>query len=392
MSTTSLSKTSPLGATVMVAGCCIGAGMIGMPVLSAAAGFFPSFLALLFSYAFTTCSGLLVLEATLWFDKRVNLLSMAQFALGRFGKLVAGGLFAFLFYALFVAYLDGGGRMFSSALSALSGLSLSREVGIVICLLAVMSVIQGGIRRTDQFNRILMIGLALSYTLIIAFGTSHIRLENLEHMEWSSTLATLPILFICFGYQNLVPSITDYLKRNVAAIRLAIIVGNFIPLLFYLLWNFVILGMISDPMALQSESGLVTHLMKQSTHVSSILFLVDAFAFFALLTSFITVSFSFVDFLRDGFKSPPSSLALYLIAFLPPLVISLWIPNLFLKALSFAGGFIDILLYGILPVCMVWVGRYVKKIESPYRVPGGKALLIAVVSISALLLVLNVSR
>ena len=43
--------------------------------------------------------------------------------------------------------------------------------------------------------------------------------------------------------------------------------------------------------------------------------------------------------------------------------------HLFL-ALSFAGGFIDVLLYGIIPALVVLIGRYVNKMTGPYQVMG----------------------
>jgi tyrosine-specific transport protein len=53
------------GATLLITGCCIGAGMLGMPVMSALAGFIPTTVAMIACYVFTTITGLLILEATL---------------------------------------------------------------------------------------------------------------------------------------------------------------------------------------------------------------------------------------------------------------------------------------------------------------------------------------
>ena len=67
---------------------------------------------------------------------------------------------------------------------------------------------------------------------------------------------------------------------------------------------------------------------------------------------------------------------------LPPTLLTLSDPHLFLKALGFAGGFADVILFGVLPVTIVWIGRYVKKIEGPYKAPGGKLFLIGVLLFS----------
>ena len=50
------------GGILLVAGCCIGAGMLGLPVLSAQAGFAPSILMFFVCWLFMARTGLLLLE------------------------------------------------------------------------------------------------------------------------------------------------------------------------------------------------------------------------------------------------------------------------------------------------------------------------------------------
>jgi len=105
---------------------------------------------------------------------------------------------------------------------------------------------------------------------------------------------------------------------------------------------------------------------------------------------------SFVDFFSDGlqgisFKSDTfrKTFTLFLV-FIPPLILCFIYPHVFLKALDFAGGVIDVLLFGILPVLFVWSGRYIKKIESPYKVGGGKFFLLSVLGVCLFLLLLRI--
>jgi tyrosine-specific transport protein len=373
-------KENVLGATLLVSGCCIGAGMIGLPVLSAVAGFFPSFVAMLFAYFFTTATGLLLLEATLWFDKQVNLLSIAQFALGRAGKLITGALFLFLFYCIFVAYMDGGGQLFAGALSSLFHTPVSREMGIVACATFVGAITYAGTRMVDGINRGLMVGLIASYCILVILGLPSVNLANLLYVDWTASVATIPVLLVCFGYQNLVPSLTHYLKKNVRALRFSIIVGNFLPLLLYLLWNFVILGLLpSGNFSHAGKSDMVSGLLESATHSSGVLFFVKAFSFFALLTSFLAIAISFVDFLKDGFQiKNPKKLhegLIYALVLVPPMIFSLFYPHVFLQALGLAGGFADVLLFGALPPLVVWIGRYKLQAKGSYQVGGGKWLL-----------------
>ena len=88
MSANNLHKKRIFGATMLITGCCIGVGMIGLPIVSRLAGFMPATLAMFLSYLFTTFTGLFLLEATLWFDNRVNLSSIASKVLGDNAKLL----------------------------------------------------------------------------------------------------------------------------------------------------------------------------------------------------------------------------------------------------------------------------------------------------------------
>lgn len=374
-------------AILLIIGCCIGAGMIGLPVMSALAGFMPSMLAMAISYFFATSTGLLLLEATLWFDKKVNLISLAGFALGKFGKVLTFSLFAFLFYSLFVAYIDGGGLLFSKGLSECFHMPIPREVGVLSLVSLMGFICYQGTQVVSFFNKILLFGLAAAYFTLVFLGLPAVEGANLMSANIKATLLTVPFLLVSFGYQNLVPTIAYYLKRNVKAIRFSILIGNLIPFLIYFVWNFVIIGIIPHGNAehlekIVSQSQMVTILLEKASQSKSVVFISQVFSFCAILTSFMANSLTFVDFLKDGFSKRFSfarkRLFLMLLVIVPPTVCSLFYPKLFLKALAFAGGLVDVLLFGILPLTIVCVGRYFKKMKGPYTVMGGKPLLVSI--------------
>ena len=102
------------------------------------------------------------------------------------------------------------------------------------------------------------------------------------------------------------------------------------------------------------------------------------FGFFALVTSFLGVSLSMVDFFADGLKisrEGVNRLWLCVMVFLPPAIFAALNPGIFLQALGIAGGFGEAILNGLFPIAMVWVGRYHMKLNTEYTVPGGKFLL-----------------
>lgn len=386
-------RRTTFGATMLVTGCCIGAGMIGLPVMSVLTGFMPTIVAMILCYLFTTITGLLLVEATLWFDDKVNLPSIAEFALGKIGKAITITLFLFLFYCLFVAYLDAGGSLFAEMLSTLLHFHVSHGIGVLACMGSIATIAYAGTAVVDGFNRAMLIAMIVSYLVLVGVSLPNVVPGNLLYTNWTSMFSVVPILLLCFGYQNLVPSITYYLEKNVSAIRIAIIIGNFIPFIVYFIWEYVILGMLEGGRTSTGNNvEMVTELLQNAAiHSLAIIFLVKSFSLFAMLTSFLPSAVSFVDFLKDGLNKffnneIKNEMIIYGLVFIPPTIFALSYPRLFLQALGFAGGFIDVLLFGILPATVILVGRKIRKTTSDYQVIGGSVTPIIILIFSVIVL------
>ncbi len=379
-------KGSVFGSALLVGGTCIGAGMLGMPVVSAMAGFVPSVVMFICSWLFMLITGLLVLEVTLWFSKEVNIITMAGKTLGRAGQLLGWCLFLFLFYSLLVSYVAGSGQLVADFIHQLVGISLPQWAGSMLCVVCFGAIVYLGAFAVDTINRLLMMGLVLTYLLLVVIGLPHIDPALLERREWAHMFWGMPVMIISFGYHNLVPSLVTYLQRDVLRLRQAIIIGSSLPLIIYLLWEGLTLGMIpADAFREAIDAGsLVTHTLKQSAGGSWVATIAQYFALFAIVTSFLGVSLSFVDFLADGFnikKNPKGKLTVCVMTFLPPLLFAIVYPNVFEMALQYAGGFGAVILFGVLPALMVWNGRK-KHPNDAQMVPGGKTTLMGVIIVA----------
>lgn len=381
------SKGSSLGAILLIAGCCIGAGMLGLPVLSAQAGYIPSVVMFILSWLFMLCTGLLLLEANLWFKEDINVVTLAGHTLGKTGKAIGWIVFLFLFYSLMVAYATGSGELFTDFFEALFKLSLPRWVGGLFMIILFGLMIYLGTGSVDQFNRLLMLGLILTYVILVVLGHSHVNTKFLEHQDWGAVFFVIPAMIISFGFHNLIPSVMNYLGKDSRRLKWVLVIGSFIPLVIYLIWQRLILGMVpllgKDSLQTALDSGqMATHALKTAVGSTWIVDIAQFFAFFAIVTSFLGVALSFVDFLADGLKIPKKGLGkiiLCLLALLPPYLFSLVYPGVFLSALNYAGGFGAVVLFGILPALMVWSGRYYKGLKGKQLVPGGKAVLLLII-------------
>ncbi len=102
-----------------------------------------------------------------------------------------------------------------------------------------------------------------------------------------------------------------------------------------------------------------------------------------------------VDFLGDGLKISRTGLSraiLTICIFSPPFLLAAWDPAIFVTAISFAGGFGEAFLNGLLPVLLVWVGRYAHRLGGEHQLGGERyslaALLLSSIFVMAIELVI----
>ena len=91
-----------LGAVLLIAGSCIGAGMLALPIKTSISGFFPFLVSFVVTWLFMLSTGLLLLEVNHFFGeyKNINIVTMAQMTLGKYAKISVWILFCFLFFCL----------------------------------------------------------------------------------------------------------------------------------------------------------------------------------------------------------------------------------------------------------------------------------------------------
>lgn len=389
-----LQKGSVLGGILLVAGCCIGAGMLGLPVLSAQAGFQPSIVMFFVCWLFMLTTGLLLLEVNLWYGGGINIITMADRTLGHAGKIVCWLVFLFLFYSLMVAYVAASGQIFADFLSGNIGYHLPHSLGGLLFCLLFGVLLYLGTGAVDWFNRILMLGLIVTYVSLIFAGASHVDNSLLLHRDWSAMTAVIPVVIVSFGYHNLIPSLTTYFHGSRASLIWTIVIGSSIPLAIYLLWEWIILGIVplQDFKAAIDQGEIATEALKDAVGASWVGDVAQGFAFFAIVTSFLSVALSFVDFLADGLnvkKTPLGKVILALLVLAPPFICAVIYPTIFLVALNTAGGFGAVILFGILPALMVWHGRYWQKMDSQPLVPGGRPVLLLVIAFAVWVMALQ---
>lgn len=362
----------------LVAGTTVGAGILAIPAVTQKSGFLASAVICILCWMFMVLTGLLIAEVNVKTmcelgSGGVSLVSMARRTIGTTGVQIACWSYIFIHYALLVAYVARSSDILANFLSIPSWEAA-----------ALFSIFLGGIcslgsqRLIGAVNGVLVFGIIFSFTALVIVASKDLHWEALLKANFESAPESIPIIALSFVYQNVVPVLCTNLEGNLSKVRTAIVLGTAIPLGLFLVWNAVILGTIS---ASETASGGTFDPLQQLRSINGVVGqIVDVFSLLAIATSYIGFVLGLSDFLADLLKLPAgkNNTLPYLLTLIPPLVLSLLDPEIFFKALDFAGTYGVLILFGILPAAMSWSDRYSKPSEAvklPELVPGGKITL-----------------
>ncbi len=359
-------KGTVIAAIFLVAGTIIGGGMLALPVATGESGFFPSLIIMGACWLAMTLTALLYLEVTLWMETGVHVISMTSRILGSWGKWTAWFLYLFICYASLVAYTAAGGLPIAASIEALFGVSVSKEMGVLIFMLLFGTSFYFGNKYVGKINGILFTAMVGAYIVLVGMGIDEVHPSLLTRVSWSGIWFSIPLFLTSFSFQTMVPSLTPYLKRNAKSLRIAIVGGTTLSLLIYLIWQWLILGIVP----VEGDNGLAEALRRGEPatqfiahHVNGyhIGLIAEYFAFFAVVTSFLGIGLGLYDFLADGLKIKEKgwgNVILVLLIIIPTLYCATNFERVFFLALDATGGYGDSILNGIIPVLLVWVGRY----------------------------------
>ncbi|GMH41473.1 hypothetical protein BSKO_09383 [Bryopsis sp. KO-2023] len=392
---------SVTGATFLLAGGTVGAGIIALPVKTYDAGFGPSILGLVGCWALLYVSALFLLELSLWFGEGANISTMAEDTLGSVAKFACVGMYLFVYGATVVAYVAEAPKFIVPAVSFLTGVAVPSWLAAAVFTFLWGYVIYLGSHPVNRVNFWCMAGCILAYSLLLVLGGRGVNQESLSHSNWSSFPKNLPLMVTALSFHNMVPSLRISMA-SVGDVRKAILYGSLVPLAMYALWELVIVGSLQKGDTIESVEDVLRGM--KSVGGEPVVLTFEWFSFLAIITSFLGVGLGCLDFIRDlllGFNvdsitdmiTDPTSrpfdigrmgpLALFL---MPCYFIGIAFPHIFLSALEFSGT-LRLLIFSVLPVGMVWVGRYRQNRKE--MTFGGKWLLIAVLVISLVIIFLE---
>jgi tyrosine-specific transport protein len=390
-----------IGGILLVTGTTIGAGMLALPVATAQLGFVGSLILLIVGWAIMLVSAFLFLEVNLRLPSNTNLISMVGVTLGKGGQAIAWVVYLLFMYSILSAYTAGGGDLFHYVLSN-SGVTISPSMSAALFTFLFGLIVCFGIRAVDYANRGLMFGKMGSYLMLVILVLPFVSTGLLMDGEFKHIFSPTSLTVTSLAFSNLIiiPSLRTYFNDDITSLKKAIFIGTTIPLICYIAWDLVILGVVPLHGASgfneivnssNSNSALLSALM-HFLQQDNILVIAKFFTSICMATSFLSVALSLSDFLADGLRTQKQGLRGMLInsmTLLPPVIIVIYYPDTFMRALNF-GGIFCLILMVMFPALMAWRGRYYEHLlvqkNTLVQVGGGKMLLVFLMTFATLLI------
>ncbi len=348
-------------ATVLVTACLIsgnlvGAGILGLPINTGLAGIIPSFVAMVAGGSMMFLTAIILgnqakkSEGKEAFDYP----SLYEKFLGSIGKWIAVLANMLILYGLLTAYFTGGAKIIFS----LIGGSGSNNLIFFVFAAFLIFITCINLSFLQKLNTLFIICLATAFVILVSMGAGHIEVSRMAYTDWRFLPATLPIIVTAFHFHNIIPTVVSDLKYDMKTYTKAVFIGMALAFVMNTIWIAVGVGAIpltGDNSILNAYQTNIPATVPMGMQINSAVFTFfgSFFALVAISTSFLANGIGLQGFIKDmlfnTFKVSSRPLVI-LITFLPPLCISFFYPDIFLKALDIVGGVGIVTLFCVLPV------------------------------------------
>jgi len=352
-----------VGSIFVVVGTEVGAGILALPILIARIGLPLGLVVMFLSWLLMTYTALLICEANLAVSDGLSFAGIAKKLLNPVGQVVVWFSFLFLLYTIMVAYISAAGSAFHATFH-FSTHAISLWFVVLLGAFVVM-----GTSVVDWVNRLLLI-TKLTLLLLVCFALlPNVHVDYLTHsfFDGKILLSTFPVFVTTFTSHLIIPPLRSYLKSNAQVMARVIIIGSTIPLVLYVIWIVGVIGVIPHQgvnsftqlflINKAANVGDVLQLMHDNLNNSFFFTPISIFSNISVTTSFLGVSLALFYFLIDAFKLHrlpllQKKLVAVLLTFALPLLIVMFSPNIFIRALGYVGLCCSVLLI-ILPFFMM---------------------------------------
>lgn len=359
-----------LGSALLVVGTTVGAGMLSLPLVTAACGFFTTIVLLLLSWSVMYLTSLKLLNVCSRYKKGVNYSTIIEKQFSPVLQMFFTVFYLLLLYALMAAYTTQGASFTASLMPKQAHMALSGIVFLIIFGLIILNI-----KLSDYANRLFLLLKFVLFALAIIAMLAYLQSSNLlvTPSSFYALVYAWPTLLPAFGFQNIIPVLYEYQQGDVRAVKKSILAGSLLVLFIYLIWVFCCLAILPQQGKL-SYSNIFIHgnalpefisTLSAYTHSHFIRHSLFGFINVSIMTSFICTGLSLVHYIRDIFRRLHVKTTLFvclILALVPPYIFTLFYPQGFILALQYASIF-AVLIFVYTPI---YLGKSSKTVGINY--------------------------
>lgn len=220
-------------------GTCIGAGVLGIPYVTARAGFPVALAYLILIGGIILLINLYLGEISLRTKKNHQLPGYAEKYLGKNGKWLMSFALIFGVYSAIVAYILGMGESLSFLFFG-SG-SYTTLFGILVGV-GMSGLLWKGVKGMKKYEKIGVAIIFVLFLIIVVDFSSKISFSNLSGIHLENALLPFGVILFALLSFSAVPEINIILSKDKKLMKKVVFFGTLISVIFYILFAFVIVG------------------------------------------------------------------------------------------------------------------------------------------------------
>ncbi len=340
--------------TTLVAGNLLGVGVLALPIKIGLSGFIPSIVVILLIWLIMLLGGFIIADRIIGKSKHYNLPSFFSDQLGPIGHYISVICNLIILYGVITAYISG----IAVVITELYHITSYSPV-IQLCYAACMfALVLGGVKILRSASFIIVSLVLLCFVVLIFSGMGHFSPHLLTKTHWSFFMIGMPVAISAFHYQNIIPTVVHHLDHDRRMIRKVLLRGMLLGLLVNGIWLLIILGSLpTDGAGIdiyhayklgEAANVPLEHLLHSPLFKTSSVI----FALLAVSASFLANGRGLYDFVADlcySLFNCEHKAVIASVAFMPPLLVAMVYPHIFLSALDVVGGIGEVVLFVMVP-------------------------------------------
>lgn len=314
-------------AVATLVGTIVGVGIFGLPYIASQSGFFivAAYL-LVFCFVFVLLH-LMYGEIILRNNERHRLVGYVKKYLGeRARKIVTITTILGTLGGMFVYIIVGGkflGVLFSGYLNV-------DFYGQSIFWLAGSALIIWGLKTIGRSEMIMLFFMGAVMALLFVGGINHIQVDNFFNFNFGRAFYPYGVVLFALAGMAAIPAVRDILERSEKKMKKAIILGTIIPVVFYILFVVLVVGVGGAGVSEDAMSGL------RYVLGDFVVFIGALFGVLAAVTSYITFGLYLKGTFIYDLKVNKSLAALFVV--LMPIFLTLIYSDGFIVVVGFLGA------------------------------------------------------